>query len=224
MKVGEFMKKITCVLLATLLLMLVGGCSSELNNSTSETVELSRVETESTEPSDYSAETTIKTNDFGDRLDEFQGEWESETGHRKVIISGNTVNYIHYDFKNEDKVSKVFTFYFALDENDKLVVQNQYHQTRAILLIDDNGTLIKKDSYTGEEEDKYKKISDNTEVPSVSPEPYVGMTSFEVYSSTWGAPKKINKTTTVNGVSEQWVYDYGYIYIINGYVTAIQER
>ncbi len=54
--------------------------------------------------------------------------------------------------------------------------------------------------------------------------PKIGMTAEEVKKSTWGEPKKINKTTTAYGVSEQWVY-YGdkYIYLENGVVTSIQE-
>lgn len=55
-------------------------------------------------------------------------------------------------------------------------------------------------------------------------DPKIGMTAEEVKKSTWGEPKKINKTTTAYGVSEQWVY-YGdrYIYLENGVVTSIQE-
>ena len=39
----------------------------------------------------------------------------------------------------------------------------------------------------------------------------------------WGNPTKINKTETVNGVREQWVYDKGYVYFTNGEVDAIQN-
>ena len=53
--------------------------------------------------------------------------------------------------------------------------------------------------------------------------PKIGMTAAEVYSSTWGAPLRTNKTTTSYGVSEQWVYDKGYITFSDGVVTAIQE-
>lgn len=55
-------------------------------------------------------------------------------------------------------------------------------------------------------------------------EPSLNMSAEEVLNSDWGKPKEINKTTTSNGVHEQWVY-YGnrYIYLDNGIVTAIQE-
>jgi len=32
-----------------------------------------------------------------------------------------------------------------------------------------------------------------------------------------------NKTTTANGVREQWVYGKSYVYLMNGEVTAIQD-
>lgn len=54
--------------------------------------------------------------------------------------------------------------------------------------------------------------------------PKIGMTTSELSASTWGNPKDKNKTTTANGVSEQWVYGSGrYVYLDNGVVTAIQE-
>lgn len=62
----------------------------------------------------------------------------------------------------------------------------------------------------------------------IKKEPSIGMTAEEVRNSTWGEPDEINKTTTAYGVREQWVYksydyDYKYIYLENGIVTAIQE-
>lgn len=56
------------------------------------------------------------------------------------------------------------------------------------------------------------------------PNPSIGMTKEEVLYSTWGKPKDINKTTTADTVSEQWVYsDYKYLYFENGILTTIQE-
>lgn len=54
--------------------------------------------------------------------------------------------------------------------------------------------------------------------------PAIGMTADEVRNSSWGEPKKINKTTYEWGTSEQWVYSLDrYVYLENGRVTAIQE-
>lgn len=52
----------------------------------------------------------------------------------------------------------------------------------------------------------------------------IGMSSEDVLLSSWGKPEKINKTTTENNISEQWIYGNSkYIYFDNGVVTAIQE-
>ena len=60
----------------------------------------------------------------------------------------------------------------------------------------------------------------------------IGMSTKTVINDTqWGAPKKINRTTTASGVREQWVYDHcgynrcykGYLYFTNGVLTSIQN-
>ena len=38
-----------------------------------------------------------------------------------------------------------------------------------------------------------------------------------------GNPQKINKTTTIYGTSEQWVYYGLYLYFENGILTTIQD-
>lgn len=55
-------------------------------------------------------------------------------------------------------------------------------------------------------------------------EPAIGMTETEILNSTWGAPKRKNKTTTSYGTSVQWAYDKGYITFSDGTVSAIQEN
>lgn len=59
---------------------------------------------------------------------------------------------------------------------------------------------------------------------AITTKPTIGMTSEEVRNSAWGEPKKINKTTYSWGTTEQWCYaNQKYVYIENGFVTAIQE-
>ena len=54
--------------------------------------------------------------------------------------------------------------------------------------------------------------------------PALGMTAEEVLQTTWGKPKRINKTTYTWGIEEQWIYpDNQYIYLENGIVVAISE-
>lgn len=66
-------------------------------------------------------------------------------------------------------------------------------------------------------------IPETTTVPQKQA-PKIGMTKKEAENSTWGKPQKINRTTTVYGVSEQWVYsNYRYLYFDDGILTAIQD-
>lgn len=51
----------------------------------------------------------------------------------------------------------------------------------------------------------------------------IGMSKADVLASSWGKPRKINTTTTAGRVREQWVYGGGYIYFVNGEVTAVQH-
>ena len=53
--------------------------------------------------------------------------------------------------------------------------------------------------------------------------PKVGMTAEQVRKSRWGNPNKINKDTYSWGVTEQWVYKQGYVYLENGIVTSVSE-
>ncbi|GAB6152947.1 hypothetical protein JCM17380_16970 [Desulfosporosinus burensis] len=61
-------------------------------------------------------------------------------------------------------------------------------------------------------------------LPTIKPQPKIGMTANEVLNSRWGKPDKVNRTTTSYGVSEQWVYSsVGYVYLKDGIVDAIQD-
>nr|WP_305141595.1 hypothetical protein [uncultured Acetatifactor sp.] len=154
----------------------------------------------------------------------FQGEWkEKGAKYRKLIISGQTVNFISFDIvRNTEIVDKVFTFCFEYDENDQLVVCNQYHQPRYVFSITEDGQLKEQSTYS-DDETLYDYVSENTDVPDAVPDPAIGMTADEVLTSKWGYPKKKNITQTATSTSEQWVYDQGYIYLTDGIVTAIQK-
>lgn len=53
----------------------------------------------------------------------------------------------------------------------------------------------------------------------------IGMTAKQVIEgSSWGKPQSVNRTTTANGVREQWVYGSGnYLYFHNGILQSIQN-
>ena len=52
----------------------------------------------------------------------------------------------------------------------------------------------------------------------------LGMTPDQVIGSSWGKPQRVNRTISVRGEREQWVYDGGnYLYFENGVLTSIQN-
>lgn len=51
----------------------------------------------------------------------------------------------------------------------------------------------------------------------------IGMSPEQVIASSWGKPKKINRTTTAQGERQQWVYSGGYLYFTNGVLTGVQN-
>ncbi len=163
-----------------------------------------------------------RTGEFGDEIDPFQGEWkEVGSKYNRVIISGESINFVHESDIGSKHFCDVTTFYFGFNENGDLIVVNKGDSPRYNISIDESGILS---IVGGSKDETYEKISDNIEVPTERKEPEVGMTESEVYASTWGSPEKRNKTTTAQGNREQWVYEDGYIYLENGIVTAIQEK
>ncbi len=52
---------------------------------------------------------------------------------------------------------------------------------------------------------------------------HLGMSQQDVVDSSWGKPRKINRTIGSYGVHEQWVYDGGYLYFKNGVLETIQN-
>jgi hypothetical protein len=66
-----------------------------------------------------------------------------------------------------------------------------------------------------------QEIEDRTKNPQ---EVKIGMTKEEVLTDGWGTPEDVNKTTTENGTSEQWVYSgYRYLYFEDGILKEIQD-
>ncbi|MFB5088623.1 hypothetical protein PGC35_15685 [Psychrobacillus sp. PGGUH221] len=86
-------------------------------------------------------------------------------------------------------------------------------------------TVLKDDTLEGLiNEPIYIPSTTITTTSPVKYEPSISMTDYEVIEdSTWGKPKSINRTETAYGVREQWVYDRGYLYFEDGYLTSIQS-
>ncbi len=162
---------------------------------------------------------------FGEVLDAYQGEWgASDSRYERLVISGDTLNFVYENSIGSKSYCDVNAFYFDFDESGNLIIVNEHSQPRKTISIGEDGTLTITDISGGNDAVVYEKISDSTEVPEEKVEPAIGMTGAEVYASTWGAPQKVNATTTAAGKQEQWVYDDGYIYLDNGIVTTIQEK
>lgn len=223
------MKRLLCCTLAAAML-LMSGCSGRGATNSDLSSDLTETESpagETAPPAETNASQaeneTQELDELGDMLDPFQGEWEqTDNRYIRLIISGKDLNFVHESSIGEKEYCDVNTFYFSTDEAGNITVVNQYSQPRYNVSIDENG-LLTITSIVNTKAETYKKISDSTEVPLEKVEPTIGMAADEVYNSTWGAPQKINRTDTLSGEREQWVYENGYIYFENGYVTSIQE-
>lgn len=97
--------------------------------------------------------------------------------------------------------------------------------------LDDSGNIVDTDKKENSSvTDTSNSAFDTSELaPIVKDKPEIGMSADQVKLTKWGKSKFINKTTTINGISEQWVYadslgnTFGYVYLDNGIVTSIQE-
>lgn len=167
----------------------------------------------------YDVESNLE---YIDILSKFQGKWIGVNGNSTGMkIKGTKIKV--YWFENGKVTSVVdFNIPLALVKKDRgNVIDIEFVgsiQKMEDTLVLDNSKLIWSNNNFNLEYEK----GDFTE--EMIEEPQIGMTADEVLHSTWGKPKKINKSTYSWGTKEQWVY-YGnkYIYLENGIVTSIQE-
>lgn len=211
------MKKFTSIILCAVFLLTLCSCGGgKPEEKPPEADTQQTTQTPDTEPQGPSAELL-------EAVAPFRGEWRrSEYG--KVIINDDTVSFVHENEISGKKYTSVYTFFFAFAEDGTLVINNEHGQPRKTAVILSDGTLQIQSIGDSDEPDIYEWVSDSTVVPAEKGDPEIGMTELEVYGSSWGYPKSRNKTTTAAGTREQWVYDFGYIYLTDGIVTAIQER
>ncbi|MGM9598963.1 MAG: hypothetical protein ACI3VY_03485 [Faecousia sp.] len=157
----------------------------------------------------------------------YQGGWTTYKYYQadtnpNIVVDGYTYTSLHYDFKNKNAVTSMVTFYlFGINPDGSIIMVNSFMQPRSTMYIVDDGHIIEDD------EDYYRieGYSGSVDSSMLKKAPEIGMTMDEVLASTWGGPNKRNKTETVYGTHEQWVYnDRGYIYFDNGIVTAIQTK
>lgn len=128
---------------------------------------------------------------------------------------------------SDERISVIF--YYAMAKFYESV--NKPSDVASYLVkIDNNYNGVLVDDITKMKEKYYSDMREkikNEEIAAeyaAKKEPAIGMTAQEVRDSKWGSPNDINKTTTKYGTTEQWVYKYyGYIYLDDGIVTAIQD-
>jgi len=122
---------------------------------------------------------------------------------------------------SNDELNAIYHYASALesihDEDDYMVYSNTHDIPSQY-----------KDRFTeliNEEKESYKAQKEKSDVEKYRDKPpVIGETKEQLKTSSWGLPNDINKTTTGDNISEQWVYgDEKYVYLDNGIVTAIQE-
>jgi hypothetical protein len=120
--------------------------------------------------------------------------------------------------KNQKAVEKIVTHYSDEEQIMKTIdralnayLDDKYKAAEILSTIDLN--------YSGKYKDRFQSA-----LELIGYVPKIGMTEEQVRNSLWGEPIDINRTTTSNGVTEQWVYDgFKYVYFEDGIVTAIQD-
>lgn len=119
--------------------------------------------------------------------------------------------YFFVSNKYEQRIDETLVVYYLLKDNKGNIAIRKN-------ILGFPVDYLPSDAYTKDELKEIVRASRSMKAPQI------GMTADEVLASTWGSPEKVNKTTTINGVHEQWVYKNGrYVYLDDGIVTAIQE-
>jgi len=176
-------------------------------------------------------------------LENMQGEWYNENKDKAYVeISGwdvkmdgvffdnfklsNTLIYKPTTVNSGDTFERFATddgliFEFRLHERSTLssISIERFKNGHEIILLYGEGFA---DAIAIEQKniDEERRLA----IEKLNSRPSIGMTTSEVENTGWGKPKKINKTTTKYGVSEQWVYSQSrYVYFEDSIVTVIQE-
>ncbi len=102
-----------------------------------------------------------------------------------------------------------------------MVLQNSYGE-KIPFYIDNLEKYKNKYAFTKEQSDGYlEKFGEKIWNTILAEKVSIGMTK-EMCQLSWGEPEKVNKTTTKNGIREQWVYYANYLYFEDGILTSIQ--
>lgn len=170
------------------------------------------------------------------------GTWCTSEFFRVCHIIDGSLVVPQYTLSSEGEYSNLAELKCTIDgESLNCPSMNSYNPNPTILYLKEDGVYwyrkqiepylyydIEKTKPIIETNEIMTRISTGINLPkpvTQAKRPYIGMTKSEAKNSTWGEPKKINKTTTKYGTQEQWVYEgYKYLYFNeSGTLTSIQE-
>ncbi|MFC5403922.1 hypothetical protein [Cohnella soli] len=219
------MRKLLCLSMVVMVLLL--SACGDLENSA--------IPSDTNNQSDASVGTESSTSDnevlsdtqLKEQVISLLDDWHYADA-KELIVSHN---------KRDDKLFDAFYSYASLvslspsfDEMDNYREEHSKVYDKFLQLMTDGIISVDEMMKFTESLSDELKIKTNIVISKHSKDngyfdPELGMTAERLLESkSWGKPKDINRTTTKNGVREQWVY-YGdkYVYLEDGIVTSIQE-
>ncbi|CAN7459344.1 hypothetical protein [Paenibacillus sp. LjRoot56] len=126
------------------------------------------------------------------------------------------------DYLSQDKQELMNLYYFV--EVNKNIPSNIDTALNFLTQLKPISNLVSQDEINKltKEYGSKVKYQDTTKIENGGI--LIGMTKDEVLQSKWGSPRSINKTTSANKVSEQWVYAGNkYLYFEDGKLVTIQN-
>lgn len=126
--------------------------------------------------------------------------------------------------KEKEKSLPIYKLY----SNVSPTYSGKYSKEIQNIVKENSSMVLWEENYHQRAVEKKPRQPKQPKQPKPSPsikmaEPFIGMTDYEVLKSTWGRPSKINKTESINGIREQWVYSNGYLYFEDHYLVSIQS-
>lgn len=159
----------------------------------------------------------------------FQGTWVS-TGSGGDGPTGMSFNgdiaYLVYDRRNDSgKLERSVSNYRCYFNADGVLVLADEYGTEQYSMVhtdDLNWTVFQiSDPDTSW---SFVRVTTTPNIPDAAlRDPEVGMTADEVRASAWGSPSSTESSETNSGVREQWIYEFGKVYLENGVVTLVQS-
>lgn len=218
--------------------VLVIGCSStQVHNST----------TKSKNKNSYTRKMTAEEQGYIQLvLNKDYDTLDSQTKNQsnEVQKDYNNIAFALKNYQEAQKIEDNGEYYSGVETDqqmkyysiEKALQDVKYIPTKIKKQIEEvKNTSIQKDEYytniVSDQQDKRNAeqkqadLEDKADQRTADPHQVeIGMTKEEVLTEGWGRPEDVNRTTTANGTSEQWVYSgYRYLYFEDGILVTIQD-